>query len=220
MSSKIDRALYGPSWTEVIIGAVLSVLIGAVLAAAWLVFKPVEMVRALPKDTVAGQVYYIEGSNSNAKGRQWLRKRQLFTEGVAVSVNEDELNAAVSSLAPPTGKQEDEEKKGMIVPGALNFRIHDNLLQIGAPVEVNVAGFMAKVQVSAEGGFRQSGGKFVFVPEKLYIGSCPVERLPIVPGLILGRLMKTVTLPDDLTAAWDKLGNVSIDGAHLNLGTP
>jgi len=218
MSSKIDRALYGPSLTEVVIGAVLSVLIGAVLAAAWLVFKPVETVGALPKEPVAGQVYYIEGSNSSAKGRQWLRKRQLFAEGVAVSVNEDELNAAVSSLAPPTGKQE--EEKGMVVPGALNFRIHDNQLQIAAPVEVNVAGFMAKVQVSADGIFEQHGGKYVYVPEKLYVGSCPVERLPVVPGLIFSRLMKTVTLPDDLTAAWDKLNHVAIDGTRLQLGTP
>lgn len=219
MSTKIDRALYGPSWTEVVIGAVLSVLIGVVLAAAWLVFKPVETVRALPKDQVAGQVYFIEGSSSSTNGRQWLRKRQLFTEGVAVSVNEDELNTAVASLAPPpAGKQE--EAKGMVTPGPLNFRIHDNQLQIAAPVELNVAGFQAKVQVSANGAFAERGGQFVFVPEQLYVGSCPVERLPVVSSIILSHLLKTVTVPEDLTAAWSRLNSVSIQGTHLQLGTP
>ena len=36
-SKKLERALYGPSWTEVILGAVLSLALGGVLAAAVLI---------------------------------------------------------------------------------------------------------------------------------------------------------------------------------------
>ena len=43
-TKKVDRALHGPSWTEVILGAVLSIILGVVLGAALLVFTVVEVV--------------------------------------------------------------------------------------------------------------------------------------------------------------------------------
>ena len=99
MSSKIDRALHGPSWLEVTLGALFSVILGAVLAAAWLVVKPVETVRELPKEPVKGTVYYIEGSTNNTQGRLGPRKQQSFIAGETVTVNEQELNTVVKTLA-------------------------------------------------------------------------------------------------------------------------
>lgn len=218
MSTKTERALRGPSWAEIILGVLLSVIVGAVLAAAWLVFKPVAVVREIPKEPAKDVVYHIDGSNSSANGRQWMRKRQLFAEGTTVSVNEDELNAAVSNLAPQADKKDGEG--GMIAPGAVSFRIHDGRLQISAPVQLNLAGLQSKVLVSANGVFVRRGDHFVFVPDTLYVGSCPVQHLPVVPGLIMQRLFGAVAVPEDLTAAWSKLANVSIEDNHLQLAMP
>jgi hypothetical protein len=220
MRSKIDRALYGPSWTEVIIGAVFSVLIGVVLAAAWLVFKPVVKVTELPKAPVAGDVYYIAGSDSSTRGRQWMRKRQLFTEGTTISLNEDELNTAMANLVPQSADKVDADKSAMLVPGGVNFRIRDGLLQIAAPVQLSVAGVQAKVQVNAQGVFVHKSSGFVFVPVRLYVGSCRVDRLPVVAGMILHRVMESVNVPPDLMASWDKLTDVAVAGDHLQLTMP
>jgi hypothetical protein len=218
MSTKTARALQGPSLTEIILGIFLSVLIGAALAALWMINKPVDIVRELPKEPVAGKVYYVEGSNISTKGRQWLRKRQLFVEGTSVTLIEDELNAAVASLAPTGDKKP--EAAGMVQPGSLNFRIADGRLQIGTPVQVNVAGFQSKVQVSVSGDFERDGDKFVFVPRKFYVGSCPIERLPVLPGMMLDRLFASIVLPDDLSGAWGRLAAVTIEGPQLQLKMP
>ncbi|MCF7688217.1 MAG: hypothetical protein K9M98_13870 [Cephaloticoccus sp.] len=223
MSKKIDRALYGPSWSEVIIGAVLSAVIGAVLAMVWLATKPVEKVRELPKEPVAGLVYYIEGSANSTQGRQWSAKRQSFIQGTSVTVTEQELNTALKTLETDAAKAKKPEEKtepGMITPGALNFRIHDNLLQIGAPIDLLIYGMKTQVQVVAQGTFERRGDKFAFDPQKIYVGSCQVERLPIVSGMVMGKLLAAANLPTDLTEAWGRLADVSIEGSELKLVMP
>jgi hypothetical protein len=47
MSKKIDRTPHEPGWSEVILGAALSVGLGAMLGAVALVFKPVVVVAAM-----------------------------------------------------------------------------------------------------------------------------------------------------------------------------
>ena len=108
----------------------------------------------------------------------------------------------------------------MVQPGTLNFRIADGRLQIGTPVQVNVAGFQSKMQVSVSGDFERAGDKFVFVPRKFYVGSCPIERLPVLPGMILDRLFAGVTFPEDLIEGWGRLAAVTIEGPQLQLTMP
>jgi hypothetical protein len=47
--SKVDRAIYGPGWGEVIFGALLSLVLGVVLGALLLVLKPVVIAKETPK---------------------------------------------------------------------------------------------------------------------------------------------------------------------------
>ncbi|MES1166853.1 MAG: hypothetical protein ABUL68_02525, partial [Pseudomonadota bacterium] len=101
-SKKIDRALYGPSWAEVIIGAVLSFVLGVLLAATLLILKPVPTVRELPKEPVAGVVYYIEGSKDATKGKLWASKHQMLATGTSVTLSEDELNAIFAPIPDKT----------------------------------------------------------------------------------------------------------------------
>ena len=104
MSKKIERAVHGPGWAEVILGAVLSAVLGVVLGAALLILKPIVVVKELPKEPVAGAVYYVEGSRDTAKAKQALAKRKAFAQGQSVTVTEDEINslAAPAAAAPAT----------------------------------------------------------------------------------------------------------------------
>jgi len=221
------NALHEPSWAEVLIGAGLSLVLGVVLAAAHLVLKPVATVRELPKAPVAGNVYFLEGSKDTNKGNTWLRKRQAFLDGQSIDLTEDELNTAVATPIekpkggagqPASAAKPAPANDALLTPGPVNFRIDGGQVQVGVPVKVNLLD--ATVIVQAAGGFVKKGDTFTFVPKVFYVGSCAVGRLPMVKGLIMGRLCAAQSVPKELTDAWAKLANVSVDGKTLKLAMP
>ena len=215
-SKKIDRALYGPSWTEVILGAFLSFALGVALAAATIVLHAELTVRELPKEPARGAVYYIEGSKDSAKGRQWLRKRQMLNEGSAVTLTEDELNTIFTAPAPKA-KAGAAEDAGFLTVGGPNFRLHDGLLQVGVPCTLTLFGVKQPVLVVATGSFRKEASGIVFDPETYYVGSLDVGRLPIASDFITRRIVATQTVPEDLAADWKKLSDVKVESAGLKL---
>jgi len=97
LTKKMERALYGPSLFEITCGTLLSVILGVLLAAGFLVFKPVEIVKDLPKpeDRKIGTVYYQQGSNDATKAKAWRNKRKQLLEGAPgeIAFAEEELNA-------------------------------------------------------------------------------------------------------------------------------
>lgn len=94
---KLERALYGPTIYEVTFGVLLSLLLGAALAIAFLIFKPAQVVQEMPKEDerIRGATYYVAGATDPVKSKQWMRKRQMLLESSPgdISFSEDDLNA-------------------------------------------------------------------------------------------------------------------------------
>ena len=227
MSRKIDRALHGPSWVEVILGAALSLVVGVILGAALLIFRPVVVVKQMPKEDAIDPtaVYFLEGTRETSKARDAVAKRQAFLAGQSVSVIEDELNTlagpAATFAAPQNGAPAAATaSEQMMAAGTPNFRVRDGALQIGAPVTVSLLGLSEKVVVQARGGFEKQDGVFVYQPDALYVGSLPVQRLPFLANYARTNFLNAELVPEDVKAAWTKLANVSIDGNVLNLTMP
>jgi hypothetical protein len=225
MSKKIDRATHGPSWTEIILGIVLSTALGIVLGAVALMLKPAVTVKEMPKEPDTKAVYYIEGSRDTSKAKQAPAKRTAFAQGQTVSVTEDEINNLIGASATPAAPAKPgatpppaPSAEGALTFGTPNFRIDGGALQIAAPVTVNAAGL--KLIVQARGGFVKSGDRFVFAPDTLYVGSCPVQRLPFLAGYVRSQFAAAQAVPEDLAAAWPKLANVAIEGKTLTLTMP
>ncbi len=244
MSKKIDRAVHGPSWTEVILGAALSVVLGVVLGAVLLVLRPVVVAKDTPKDADPKAVYFIEGSRDTAKAKQALAKRKAFVEGQSVTVNEDEINAlAAPAPATPPGKAPD--KKGdpkakadpkakeaekaappppasdeLFSAGPPNFRVRDGVVQFGAPVTINTLGLGLKVIAQARGKIVKSGDVFTFEPSELYLGSCPVQRLPFLAGYVRSKFLAAQPIPEDIKTSWMKLAAVTVEGSTVKLTMP
>lgn len=230
MSRKIDRALHGPSWVEVILGAVLSFIIGVVLGAALLIFRPVVVVKEMPKGDKLDPkaVYFVEGSRDGTRGREAAAKRKAFAEGRSVTVVEDELNALAgpaAAFAPsPAGKAPDKPAASaasdeMIATGTPNFRLREGALQIGVPVTVSLLGISEKVIMQTRGGF-QKRGVFVYEPEAFYIGSLPLQRLPYLANYAREKFLIAQAVPEDIKAAWPKLANVTVTGNMMTLTMP
>jgi hypothetical protein len=226
MSAKNPKSQKGPSWIEVGLGAALSVLLGAALGGAYLVFKPVPTVSATPKDASASSVYYIEGGRDFDKTTELNEKRKEFDAGQSVTVTEGELNLLLGddvAAAPAPVKPGDKAAPPAtrtIDPGPLNARIHDGKIQFGNTVSISVLGINSHLVVQATGVFTKHGSKFQFDPEVAYLGGCPVQRFLILRGWILNRFLFAHAVPDDIAAAWPKLIDVHVDGATLRLRMP
>lgn len=229
---KLEKALYGPSTTEVILGAILGLLAGVAVACVYLVFKPVPTVKEMPKEPVRGMVYFLPGSDSRAKSKDWEAKLKQFQSGASIQVNEDELNAWIAAQknpvpakpaaagAPTAAAPTAPAAEGFVIPGTPNVRITGGILQVGLPCKLNWFGLATDVTVQARGTFQKSGEQYVFVPQSIHLGSCPLHVLPGIGGLLLGHIVEKQKFSDDLRAAWAKLGEVSIAGGTLSLAAP
>lgn len=229
MSIKSEREINGPSWTEVLLGAALSFALGVALSAVALVLKPATTVKELPKDADPAVVYYIEGSRDSTKSRLAVEKQKSFIQGGSVVLNEDELNLLASPNATPAPKKPGEKPgksekpaaeppaEKTITAGTPNFRVRDDVLQIGVPLRVSVAGFDQRVIVQARGSFVKQGDVFVFDPQELYVGSCPLQRIPAARSFLMGKFIAAAAIPEDLSTAWRKLENVAVEKSALHL---
>ena len=90
-------------------------------------------------------------------------------------------------------------------------------MQIGAKCTLSLFGVSQEMTVIATGGFRKSGEHFVFDPETVYVGSCPLHKIPGVTGPLLRKLAALQPVSDEMRAAWDKLTSVSLEGSTLRL---
>ncbi len=118
---RLERALYGPTIYEVTIGFLLSISLGAALAILFLIFKPAEVVSELPKEDErkADRVYYVAGTADVAKGKQWMRKRQLLVDSMPgeISFSEDDLNVCLMS-STDAGKHATEKQAKALLEAA------------------------------------------------------------------------------------------------------
>ena len=222
---KMEKALYGPSLTEVALGAVLGLVAGVLAACVYLVFKPVLPVKEIPKEPVRGAIYFLAGGESSGKSRTWSAKQKQFVAGTSITVVEDELNAWASSAfaassAPKAGAKPGDNAAaltGIFNPGTPNFKIHGGKLQIGFKCILNWYGLTKEVMVVTSGDMVKSGDKFVFSANTVYLGSCPVHLLPAVAGPLVSALIDKKKAPDAINSAWAKLDGVTIEGNTLTL---
>ena len=207
MNKKLQRELYGPGWVEVIFGAILSFSLGIVLAFLFLTFSPVLKVKELPKEPAANTVYFIPGSRNSDKTRQLSAKQSAFLQGQSVSFNEDELNAlAAPKEAPkPTSLPVPANDKTLSA-APLDFRIHDNLLQIGLPLHLNAMGVEHDIIVQARGGFEKIGETVVF------------QNLPGgVADKLFARMLASANMPPEFIEAWRRVTDAKVDGSLVRL---
>jgi hypothetical protein len=228
--AKIDRALYGPSWTEVIFGAILSFALGIVLAIVFLILKPVAVVREMPKEDkiVRNMFYFIQGSKDSSKGKGIDAKLKDLAAGKSVTVTEDELNSLFAGKATPPpapkagakGPAKADQPPSMPAASGPNFRIVDGKLQIGLPTTIDLLGINQSLVVVATGHFGNEGGKVSYEIDDFRVGSLPASRLPYIQGAVVNKVLAAQNFPEELTGIWNKLASITIEENTLKLNMP
>ncbi len=214
---------HDPGLFEITAGIILSISLGAILACLSLVSRPVETVRELPKDAVAGTIYYLPGNDAAQAGRQWMRKRQILAEKQPgqVAFIEDELNAWARAVFKDAAAKDDEKSSlPTVSTGTPNFRIRENQLQIAFDCELSYSGLSAKTVVQLRGEIEKVGDRFVFVPDDIWVGGLPAGRIAGLGDYIAGRLLSAQSVPEDVQAGWSALSYARVEGKQLVLKMP
>jgi hypothetical protein len=213
---------------EIILGSLLSLVLGILLAALYLVLKPVEIVTEMPKEPKAKALYYLEGRKDWTGGRRWMFKREAFIQGRSVRVTEDELNAWIESIYPPPPPAPADKAAAEKEIAELPFlqartptvRILGDELEIGFICQLTAFGFSRPVVAQARGSFVKTASEIVYEPNTLYFGSLPVHRLGPLANLVFKRLEGMYEFPADLTTAWAKLVDARLEKRQLVLSNP
>jgi len=212
----------GPKPVEIAVGGVLSVLLGIMGGALFLALQAPVEVKELPPENerdLAG-VYFIRGKSGAQEHQTWSIKKEAVNSSRSgeFEVVEQELNLwAVNDFRQTGGGG-----GGMlhIKPNTPNFRIADSRLQVALPLEWNVFGARRKIESQAAGTFRQRNGVFTFVPERVYIGACPVPKIFGLSDYFVNKVVAAFDIAPELSDGWAQIQDVSLDGEKLRIVIP
>ncbi len=211
----------GPGLAGAIVAAILSVLIGGLLAAANLLILPVSVVKELPpeEERVPKALYYVSGLDKG--GNTWKQKMALLERGQsgALLVSEGELNRWAKSSFKPDPKKAEEGgflSKISLKPEFPNFRIVEDQLQVSTQVSIPILGEGKKFLYQGKGRFVNQS----FKVESGYIGSCPIPNFAGLPNMVYKHVASTLFDSEEgvkLGEIWAQVNDVSIENNQVKL---
>lgn len=206
---------------------VLCVLLGILLAAVGLALKPVA-IRESAAPVAADQpapglhdIAYVPGREPyGGRSPEWEAKRRAFNaqSSHGVVLTEQDINRWVSTTygeIDRTFKVEAYEFE--VRPGLPTFRLDGTAAQIGIISDVKFGEAKTKFVMHTFGGFEKREDHFEFVPQKIYVGSCPIPMFLVGPR-VYRAIANGFPLPPELEANWRALKDVRLEESRLKLG--
>lgn len=197
-------------------------VVGVLLAGFNLAVIPPQAVNELPKeeDLKPGAVYFIRGSESG--GANWKSSRDALVSGTGpITVSEGMLNTwARAQFRPTPSSGTDSLLSIEVLPDPPGFRLTDDKMEISSNVRVNAFGSSFNFLSQARGVMVSKGGRWVFKPERVYLGSCPIPTTGGLAGLVLGRLTNSFAGHEEyvqLAIAWERLRSARVENGLLEL---
>lgn len=193
MAITLDRK--SPGIFGILFGVVLSVVLGVLVAVVFFISKPVEVVRALPKEPVEGVKYFVEGAPGS--GATWERKAAMVEAGGGeTSFTESELNAwSEASFETAKVAEADKADTAMIIMGKPNFRIAGASLQVGLVNDLLFFGVERKLVLQSTGSFTRKANGWAYVPEEIFLGGLPLHKMPALADLLIKRFTPSAQVP-------------------------
>jgi len=216
--SAASNVRLGPGPGEIILGSILSVALGALLAAMFLAARPLKVVKEIPEEVEADVVYFVEGKKDYEASRRWMFKRDVFVQGQTVEMTAGELNYWVGSVYPPPAK--DAPNDAIFSVGTPQFNIADDELKAGVLCRLNVFTLVHEIAVQTAGGFVKVGDSYEFRPREVRVGGLPAHQLGPLGQIIYKQIAGAFVPPEDVAGAWTKLTDVHVEGNVLILAGP
>lgn len=220
MASPADRK--APGVIGVFFGALLSIVLGALLAAVHLASQPVEVVKTMPKEPKADLLYFVQGTPGSGAGKSWEFKRESLASGTtgAVTFTEAELNAWSEATFEPVKLEESEKSSTvMIVVGTPNFRIDGDVLHVGLVNTLNVFGAESPLVLQAKGGFEKAASGWRFQASEALLGALPLHKVPVLLPLVAARFGGS-NRPAEVEKVLTSASELAIRDGALVVGMP
>jgi hypothetical protein len=200
------------SWISSLFFALLGAMVGGGLALLSLVAKPVEVLKKLPDDAASREVFYLPGERDSTRGKLWSLKRRTLLQGQSgvVSLNEEELNGWFSTVARSDTPRDPKAPPPTWVFEGLNFRVTENMLQVGLPITFNGFSDPMKIIVQCRGQVVPGTGRWYYRPSEFWVGSLPVHRLPGAIDYLVARELDESWVPLEALEAWKRVAEVSV----------
>ena len=91
------------------------------------------------------------------------------------------------------------------------------MLQVGLPVKLSALEMTTDLVIQARGAFAKVGDTVVFQADELYLGSCPLSRLPPVKDYVINYVVNHAKIPDEVVNAWKGLADAKVEGDNVRL---
>ncbi|TVR46970.1 MAG: hypothetical protein EA425_16520 [Puniceicoccaceae bacterium] len=215
------------SLANVIVGAVLSLLLGVVGAVLFLVMVPVVEGTPPAEDEIDRSRedylrYYQPGTRSGQRGANWMLKKQALIDGRsgALLFYEEDLN-----LWAANAYEQQLDGNGTVlgvlsVPGTPVFRVAEDHLAVGLPVKLQLLGLERDIIVQAKGGFATRDGRLVFRPHEVLVGSWPVPAALGLRQRIYRNFAGAFPPPEDVREAWPQVEAIGFEDQALRVVIP
>jgi hypothetical protein len=220
MATKVDHA--SPGLFTILLSVVLGVSLGSLLAVVHLVARPVEVVRAIPKEAAIGVRYALEGVSGSAAGARWKVKVQRLADKMPgeYAFVDAELNAWAGSTFKKAEPPKGEAPSFALLTGVPNFRLDGGIMQIVTVNDLLVLGGLGKVVVEARGAFEKESDGWHFSPSELYFGGFPAHKMPVLASLLVNRLGVSSMVPVEAGNVLARASSIEVTGGSLVVNMP
>jgi hypothetical protein len=206
---------------------VVGIVLGVLIAAAWLITKPVievepGMPAAGPKAGAAAdrhRVQFVHGRMAPVRNADWVAKEKAFAARTPGSMQllEQEVNRWFAQTCGDADRSVKWPSFGIeINPEVPTVRFDGSLTQIAMPVTLAVMGAQRKIVLQAWGQFVSRGGAQAFVPERLCVGSCPVPA-DFGGAWLYDRIARSLAVSDDVAKSWAAVGSIRVEDGRMRM---
>jgi len=205
---------------------VFGTIAGVLICSSWLVAKPVTALDGPPPadraKTDRHEVLFVRGKvpTRSAQGAKKLKTFLSRAPGELAFVEEDInawFTATYGGKEPKTVKVE-----GLAMtlgPRVPSVRLDGDELELSVEIAVDREGGSRSLVALARGRFVSGGGRQVFVPRRIMLGSCP---LPWNLGgkQLYQQLLAMHPVPENVAAAWSQVGEAAVADNRLRVVIP
>lgn len=210
----------GAHWLSITVGALLSIVLGVLLAGLTRALTPPQRVDELPETPEAGVVYYIEPSSPGILPEGWRQRWDTLLAGEpgTYEFTSDEV-ALISELAFDL-PEEDPAGPLVIIPGTLHATLAEAGPLVSTEGTLRVFGIDVPLVVQAEVGFAAEGDAIAVVPRRLLFNSLDAPDLFGLRTRLFNVLRQAYVLSEASQAALAKVNSVVTTPESISVEVP
>lgn len=188
-----------PSLFSLILEIPFMLLIGCIIAAFILIYRPVTVVNQLPDTQESGVVYYRVPQKSDSD-REVVNKVIHLRANIppAVEISEGEINRWTSASFTQLEALNEEQRSSRTSVSSIEFgapmvRLNDGAVEVMVILRNSLAKQpLVDTPFQMRGEFTVEGGEFRYDTESIYLGSLPLHKLPFVGEYVRERVWASI----------------------------